>query len=318
MTVFITGATGDLGRVLVRELVRHGVAMRLLVQRDSNRAGLELPGVEFVRGELSEPVTVRKGMTGCDAVLHLAAVGRHPGDGEAWRVALEGSQALLQAALEMRMSSVVLVNELTVLGPTRDNEALDETSISPTTPFETLVREYADKGVGVKAVYAGMGYGCVRAPGHGGLAEHTLLRLAAGKSLPVPGNGRNPLALGYFKDTVQGILLAHAQGRSGQSYILAGEAVTWPEFLEMAAEIVGQEPPRQRMPLWWMRLTAALPADVLAWAGREWRYRSDKARLELGWRPVSIQDGLAETWNDYQALGWGARAGSPLRVMRRA
>jgi farnesol dehydrogenase len=212
----------------------------------------------------------------------------------------------------------VLVNELTVLGPTRGSEARDETSIAGTTPLETLVREYAEKGVGVKAVYSGMGYGFVRAPGHGGLARHTLLRLAAGKSLAVPGNGRNPLALGYFKDTVQGILLAHSQGRSGHSYILAGEPVTWPELLEIAAGIVGQAPPRRCLPLWWMRLTAALPAEVLTWAGREWRYRSDKARLELGWRPVSIQDGLAETWDDYQALGWGARAGSPLRVMRRA
>lgn len=50
MTTFITGATSDLGRVLVREYVRQGEAMRLLIRPDSNRAGLELPGVEFVRG----------------------------------------------------------------------------------------------------------------------------------------------------------------------------------------------------------------------------------------------------------------------------
>lgn len=216
------------------------------------------------------------------------------------------------------MPSVVLVHSLTVLGPTQGDEARDESAITSASPVEALVREYAEKGPAVKVVYPGIGYGCVRAPGQGGLAEHTLLRLAAGKPLPIPGSGRNHLALGYFKDTVQGILLAHLHGRAGQSYILTGEAVTWAELLEMAAQIAGQAAPQRRLPLWWLRLRRVLPAEVLAWAGNEWRYRSDKARLELGWRPLSVQDALAETWEEYQALGWGARAGTPLRVMRRA
>lgn len=304
MTTFITGATSDLGRVLVRDLVRHGIAMRLLIQPDSNRAGLELPGVEFVRGELSDVVPVRKGMAGCDSVFHLAEMGNLP-----------GNAGLLQAAHEMRIPSVVVVRDLTLLGPTQGQDPVDETQIESMPP---LLQEYIAKGLALKLVYPGVGYGCVRAPGRGGLAEHTLLRLAANQSLPIPGRGRNTLALSYFKDSVQGILLANTRGQAGQSYLLPGEAVTWPELLEAAAEIVGRKPPQRRVPLWWMRMRAALPADVLAWAGREWRYSSDKARRELGWRPLSIRDGMAETWEEYQALGWGTRANRPVRVMRRA
>lgn len=304
MTVFITGATGNLGRVLVRELVRHGIAMRLLIQPDSNRAGLELPGVEFVRGELSDLVTVRKGMTGCDSVFHLVPSG-----------APLANATLLQAAQDMRVAGVVLVSDLAALGPTQGPDPVDESQVAP---LPAPVQEAAAKGLGVTAVYAGMGYGCVRAPGHGGLAEHTLLRLAANQPLSIPGQGRNPLALAYYKDTVQGILLAGDRGQAGQSYFLSGEPVTWPELLDTIADILGRTPPRRRTPLWWMRMSGALPADVLAWAGRDWRYSSDKARRELGWRPLSIRDGMAETWEEYQALGWGAHADRPLRTMRRA
>jgi NAD+-dependent farnesol dehydrogenase len=304
MTTFITGATSDLGRVLVRELVRHGIAMRLLIQPDSNRAGLELPGVEFVRGELSDVVTVRKGMAGCDSVFHLAEMGKLPDD-----------SGLLQAAHDMRIPSVVIVSDLTLLGPTQGPDPVDETQLAAGPP---LIQEFLAKGLAVKLAYPGVGYGCVRAPGRGGLAEHTLLRLAANQSMTIPGRGRNPLAVSYFKDTVQGILLTNTRGQAGQSYILTGEAVTWPELLQAAAEIVGQTPPQRRTPLWWMRLRGALPADVLAWAGRDWRYSSDKARRELGWRPLSIRDGMAETWEEYQALGWGTHANGPVRVMRRA
>lgn len=309
MTTFITGATSDLGRVLVRELARHGIAMRLLIQRDSNRSGLEFPGVEFVRGDLTDLVPVRKGMSGCDSVVHLSTTAMFGGSANP-----TADTTLLQAALDMRMPSVVMVSSLAALGPTRGNESSEESQITPPAP----IQEYADQGLNVKVVYPGVGYGSVRAPGQGGLAAHTLLRLAANKSLAIPGQGRNPLALTYFKDTVQGIMLANERGQAGHGYFLPGEAVTWPELLDVVSEILGLVPMQRRVPLWWMRLSGTLPADVLSWAGRDWRYSSEKARRELGWRPLSIRDGMAETWEEYQALGWGARAGRPTRVMRRA
>jgi len=46
--------------VLARELVRQGEALRILVRPNSDRSGLELPGVEFIRGDVTDYVAVRK------------------------------------------------------------------------------------------------------------------------------------------------------------------------------------------------------------------------------------------------------------------
>lgn len=330
MTTFITGATSDLGRVLVREYVRQGEAMRLLIRPDSNRAGLELPGVEFVRGDINDLVALRKGMAGCDRVCHLDFVLSPASDGELQRVNRDGTRSVLQAAQDMRAVSVVLVSDLALLGPTDPDEQADETRIEhapvTNTPYlqsrltaEEIGLEFAAKELGVSIVYPGMGYGCVRPPGQGGLAEYTLLPMAAGKSPVTPGNGRNQLALTYFKDAAQGIILAHELGRLGQRYLLTGDLLTWPELWADVADVLGQDGTKpRRLPRWLARINGALPADVLVWATRHWSYRSDKARRDLGWRPHSFREAIAETWEEYQALGMGRQADRPVRAMRRA
>jgi len=45
MTIFITGGTSSIGRVLIKELTLKGMPVRVLVRKSSNRSMLELPGV---------------------------------------------------------------------------------------------------------------------------------------------------------------------------------------------------------------------------------------------------------------------------------
>ena len=213
MTTFITGATTSLGRVLVRELTQQGEAVRLLVQPESNRFGLELPSVAFIRGEITDAVSVRKGITGCDRVCHLLEQPDSINDALIWRIQREGTRNVLQAAQDLKVNSVVQVSNVAVLGSTQGEEAADEENVAhgnqPTwvkaqLAANEIALEYAAKGIPVKLVYPGLGYGYVRSPGNGGLAEQTLLRLAMGKAAVIPGNGQNRLPVSYFKDTVGG------------------------------------------------------------------------------------------------------------------
>ncbi len=327
MTTFITGATTDLGRVLVRELVRQGEAVRLLVQPSSNRFGLELPSVAFIRGEITDAVAVRKGIAGCDHVCHLIDLPTSSSGSTLLRIQREGARNVLQAAQDLHAMSVVQVSSVAVLGPTQSEEITDE--MPPSTgkfsaswiksqqAADEIAREYAARGVPVKIVYPGVGYGFVRSPGRGGLAEHTLLRLAAGKAAPIPGSGQNHLPVSYFKDTVQGLALAHGRGRIGEGYILVGDRPTWVELWDTVAEVLGKPASIRNMPLFWAKMTNALPAELLELAGHDWHFGSEKARNELGWRPLSWHDGLVEAWEEYQATGVGAREQAPVRAMRR-
>ena len=89
MTIFITGGTSSIGRVLIKELSGKGETLKVLVRKSSNRQDLELPGVSFVFGDVSEAKTVTEGMQGCNRVTHMAAiVGNNLPEAEWWRINL--------------------------------------------------------------------------------------------------------------------------------------------------------------------------------------------------------------------------------------
>lgn len=308
--------------------MRQGEAVRLLVQPESNRSGLELPGVFFIRGEITDAVAVWKGITGCDRVVHLLEQPEGINETALTRIQRDGTRNVLQAAQDLRVNSVVQVSSAMVLGPTQGDAAADETHEATRTyhpPWikaqltaNELALDYATKGAPVKLVYTGLGYGYVRPPGDSGLAEHTLLRLAGGKPAVIPGNGHNRLAVVYFKDVVEGIRLAHEQGEGGEGYLLVGEAPTWLELWQSVAEVLNKPAPTRGTPLIWAKLTNALPSDLLELAAHDWHFASEKARTTLGWQPVSWHEGLVETWEEVQAMNTGIPVQSPVRAMRRA
>src|SRR5215471_15137349 len=72
MNVFITGATGVLGRVVSRLLIDGGHHVRGLAQNAHSESRLRSTGVEIFRGTLFDQASLRDGIKNCDAILHLA------------------------------------------------------------------------------------------------------------------------------------------------------------------------------------------------------------------------------------------------------
>jgi dihydroflavonol-4-reductase len=326
MTMLVTGGTSSIGRVLIHELSRRGERVRVLVRAGSNRTGLDLPGVEFATGDVTDPVSLRQASAGCERITHLAAlVGHDLPESEWWRVNRDGTRNVLQAALEAQVSSMVQVSSLSVLGPTQPGETADETRPIETASYTTLyqktkhaadeiAREYAGRGLPVKIVYPGFGFGCSWASSHASMQDQTLLRMASGKPTAVMGSGRNRLFLAYYKDTAAGILLAHEKALPGDDFILGNDNLTFVEIWAAVALVLGKKPPTRRIPLPLLKTVSRLsktltgkgifPNDFFDMVGLNWCFSNHKARERLGWTPVRIQDCLSETWADYQAQGW--------------
>ena len=73
MKCFVTGATGFLGSHVARQLLARGADLRLLVRPTSRLDNIaDLPG-ERVVGDLRDADSLRKGMSGCEFVFHVAA-----------------------------------------------------------------------------------------------------------------------------------------------------------------------------------------------------------------------------------------------------
>jgi nucleoside-diphosphate-sugar epimerase len=127
MKTFITGGTSSIGRVLIKQMAQQGEMARVLVRKSSNVSGLELPGIEFVYGDVTEPEALQKGIEGCQRVAHLAAiVGHNVPESEWWRVNRDGTRSVLEAARSAGIESMVQVSSLSVLGYTEPGEVADE------------------------------------------------------------------------------------------------------------------------------------------------------------------------------------------------
>lgn len=328
-TTFVTGGTSSIGRVLVQAMSRRGETLRLLVRNSSNRQGLELPGVEFVFGDVTDARSVTEGMEGCQRVTHMAAVvGQAVPESEWWRVNRDGSRNVLEAAYRQGVSSLVQVSSLSVLGDTRAGETADESRPIDVQRYRNLyqktkhaadeiARDYGSRGLGVKIVYPGFGFGCSQATSHPSMQDQTLLRMAAGKPAAIMGSGKNRLCVAYYNDTVEGIRLAHERGVPGQGYILGNENLTFPEIWAAIARTLGKQPPTRRIPLGLLRSLSAIsqqirgkaifPEDFFDMVGLNWCFSNRKAREELGWQPYTFEQAIAATWREYQLQGWSVK-----------
>jgi NADH dehydrogenase len=96
--ILVTGATGFVGRRVVRALASGGHAVRALVHTESSARVLPARDVELARGDVLDPQSLRRACEGVDSIIHLVAIVREVGSRTFRRVNHEGTRDLLEAA----------------------------------------------------------------------------------------------------------------------------------------------------------------------------------------------------------------------------
>ncbi len=109
-SVFITGASGFMGRRLSAELVARGDRVRGLVRRGSE--GRLAAGCEGITGDPLDASTYREFVAGCDTLVHLVGVAHpSPAKKEQFRsVDLASARAAISAAVAGGVRHLVYVS----------------------------------------------------------------------------------------------------------------------------------------------------------------------------------------------------------------
>jgi NADH dehydrogenase len=106
--ILVTGASGFVGRHIVRALLAAGKDVRSLVRDPGKAADL---GGEEIQGDMADPVSLRRAVEGVDAVIHLVAI-RQGKEETFQRVMVQGSRDLLDAAKEAGVRRFVAMSAL--------------------------------------------------------------------------------------------------------------------------------------------------------------------------------------------------------------
>jgi dihydroflavonol-4-reductase len=129
--VLVTGATGFVGAAVARKLIASGKSVRFLHRAGSDTRNIEgLPGARAI-GDLGDVASLKRAVAGCEAVYHVAADYRLwvPRPEEIYRINVDGSVALVRAAMEAGVARIVYCSSVAVLGINKDGTASDEATL---------------------------------------------------------------------------------------------------------------------------------------------------------------------------------------------
>jgi len=316
--ILLTGGTGYLGRWILRALRAAGREVRLLARDPAAWADLAGPGVEIVRGDVTDRASLDAVCRGAGAVVHAAAtVSAWEKDPSVFeRVNVQGLRSCALAAREAGAAPFLFVSSVFVLGPT-DGITGDETlPVSPDREFHTEyertktlaeleARELAERGLPLVTVYPGILYG----PGplkQSNLVTGLVLEAAAGRLRGLPARGARRWCFTPVEDAGEGVARALASGRPGDRFVLGGDNATLREFFDLVAAKGGPSVPDRNLPHAALAAAGALgefaarlggprPRITRGAAGmfrHDWAYSSRRAERALGWKARPLDRGV--------------------------
>jgi dihydroflavonol-4-reductase len=324
--IAVTGATGHIGNVLVRELLSRGEDVRAVVPAWEDTTPLDGLVVEIVESDVRDVASLIRAFEGSGLVYHLAGiVAITAGMSELLdQVNLEGTRNVVQACLETGARRLVYTSSIHAIAEPPRGTVIDERlPFDPDGTFGDYGRSKARATLEVlKGVEQGLDAVVLCPTGVIGPYDYApsemgqlMINVAQGK-LWARVEGAHDFV--DVRDVTKGLMLAAKKGRTGESYILSGERITVDELMAMLEEVTGVEPPSFKVPLALARVGAELAPLYYRMSRTKPLFTSysvrvlasnrlttcDKARHELGYSPRPIRESVTDAiqWFDENGM----------------
>ena len=326
-----------MGSHVAQALAERGADLRLLVRSQSKTDNIAGFKAETAVGDLCDPDSLKKAMSGCEFVFHLAADYRlWVRDPESmYRANVEGTRAIIQAAQECGVRRVIHCSSVATMGFASDGTIADENS--PVSLADMIGHYKRSKFMAEQiALEAGRGGANVvvvnpTTP----IGERDIKPTPTGRIVVDFLNRKFPayvdtgLNLADVREVARGHLLAMERAVPGQRYILGGENLTLKQILDKLAALTGLPSPKTKVPhavamgfavfdeffvgtLMGKEPRATVEAVRM---GRKKMFASSaKAERDLGYRAIPVDNALERAIEWFQAHDYAppSRQASPV------
>ena|ERR1700704_274895 len=251
MQVFLTGATGFVGKHMLRRLLAEGHTVRALVREPQN-AGAPAQRVELVGGDVAEGTGLDEGMRGCDALIHLVGIIMEKGKNTFERIHHIGTRNVVEAAKRTGIKRFV---QMSALGVRANGVAAYQTT---KWKGEEEVRR---SGISFCILRPSVIFG----EGDGFVTQMMATMRSAPLFRPVPGDGKPKFRPIFIDDVTACFVRAlTAEAATNQTVDLGGaDELTLNEVLAESARCAGVRKPAVHIPLSLMMAGATLLQRLL-------------------------------------------------------
>jgi nucleoside-diphosphate-sugar epimerase len=308
MRVFVAGASGAIGRPLVRQLVAAGHEVTGTTRREDRMEQIRAAGATPVRCDVFSAHELEDALRRAAPEVVVNQLTSLPEDynprkasfyAETDRLRSEGGHNLIEAARTVGARRFLTQSIAFLYAPEGDWVKDEEAH-----PFEDAPGHFRS------AVEAMLGherevvrcpdfeglvlrYGQLYGPGTYYATDGHLGREVRRRRFPIVGPGTGTFSFLHVEDAAGATVAALTRGARGVYNVVDDEPAPLHEWLPVYAEALGAKPPR-RAPVWLAKLVAG--GSVAAMATQLRGASNAKAKAELDWQPryASWREGFAD------------------------
>lgn len=317
MKVLVTGATGHIGNVLVRSLLKNGYDVTAFVRNKEKLNALDGLSVSFAYGDVRDIESLKMAFKGIDVVFHLAGL-IDIGNGnkkQMYEVNVNGTKNVVNACKEMNVKKLIYTSSVHAIPTKPKGEIITETkTFSPDLVKGTYSKTKAEATKYVLEANS-KDLEVIITHSSGVIGPYEYITSNLGQLIIDCAHRKMGAYLdgGYnfvdVRDVADGLVSTLEKGKAGECYILAGHYVTIKELMKYVQDITGVPAPKFKIARWFAYATGALSeiyykivkqkplftSYSVYTTGTNANFSIDKAKKELGYFPRDFKDTMVDT-----------------------
>lgn len=316
--ILVTGSSGHIGNVLVRELVQSGEEAALFTKTGKKPEWLEDLDLLVYKGDLKSKDDIDKAVQNAKVVFHLGGLISISSfaSKELHEVNVLGTQYILDACKKYGVEKLIYTSSVHALPEGKKGSLIKaDKNVDISNLFGAYATSKADATRRVNTAID-EGLNAVICFPSGVMGPHDFRGSEAGRMIKDYATNKLPVYIGGkynfvdVRDVVQGLIQSWKVGKPGASYILSGEEMSLEQFFDILADIEPKmKKPKIKMPTslalgsaWVLEFTCRIlnlkplfTAYAIKVLQSNCNFYNENSKQELGFNPRPIKDTIKDS-----------------------